>query len=211
MYRFFIKRFLDIVLSGIAILVLSPFIILAALLIRFKLGSPVIFKQIRPGKDGKLFVIYKFRSMSNAKDANGNLLPDADRLTNFGRVLRNSSIDELPELFNIFRGDMSIVGPRPLAVSYLPYYNEQEKHRHDVRPGLTGLAQINGRNALQWEKRFEYDLEYVNNISFCLDMKIILMTVKKVLKRQDIVTRGEGVTMDFDAYRRAQLRTQTKE
>ena len=184
---------------------------MVALLIRFKLGSPVVFKQTRPGKNGKLFVIYKFRSMSNAKDENGKLLPDADRLTNFGRTLRNTSVDELPELLNIFKGDMSIVGHRPLAVSYLPYYSEEEKHRHDVRPGLTGLAQVNGRNALQWEERFKYDLEYVKNISFCLDVKIILMTVKKVLKRQDIVTRGEGVTMDFDVYRRAQLRKQGKE
>ncbi len=205
MYRRFIKRFLDIIFSGLALVVLSPVIGIVAVLVRVKLGSPVIFKQIRPGKHEKLFPIYKFRSMSNAKDEHGELLPDADRLTHFGRVLRSTSLDELPELFNIFKGDMSIVGPRPLAVEYLPYYNEIEKHRHDVSPGLTGLAQVNGRNALQWEDRFKYDIEYVKNISFLLDAKIIFQTVGKVLKKQDIVTRGEGVTMDFDVYRKKQM------
>ena len=148
--------------------------------------------------------------MSNDKDLKGKLLPDADRLTSFGKFLRSTSLDEIPELFNIIKGDMSIVGPRPLAVSYLPYYDEQEQHRHDVRPGLTGLAQINGRNALQWEDRFKYDLEYVNNLSFWLDAKIIFLTVARVLKRQDVVTRGEGRTMDFDLYRKMQLNIQDK-
>ena len=205
MYRKFVKRLLDIVLSGFSLIALSPVIGIVAILVRIKLGSPVIFSQIRPGKHEKLFPIYKFRSMSNAKNEYGELLPDAQRLTHFGRVLRSTSLDELPELFNIFKGDMSIVGPRPLAVEYLPYYNDEEKHRHDVSPGLTGLAQVNGRNALQWEDRFRYDVEYVKTISFKLDVKIVLQTVEKVLRKQDIVTRGEGVTQDFDIYRKKQM------
>lgn len=204
MYKKYVKRLLDLILSGLALILLSPLMGLVAFLVKVKLGSPVIFKQIRPGRHEKLFPIYKFRSMSNAKDKNGDLLPDADRLTHFGRVLRSTSLDELPELFNIFKGDMSIVGPRPLAVEYLPFYNDEEKHRHDVSPGLTGLAQVNGRNALQWEERFKYDIEYVEKLSFLLDAKIVLTTVGKVLKKQDIVTRGEGVTMDFDVYRKEQ-------
>lgn len=204
MYKKYVKRILDVILSGLALILLSPLMGLVAFLVKVKLGSPVIFKQIRPGRHEKLFPIYKFRSMSNAKDKNGDLLPDADRLTHFGRVLRSTSLDELPELFNIFKGDMSIVGPRPLAVEYLPFYNDEEKHRHDVSPGLTGLAQVNGRNALQWEERFKYDIEYVEKLSFLLDAEIVLMTVGKVLKKQDIVTRGEGVTMDFDVYRKEQ-------
>ena len=177
MYKKYIKRLLDIAISLCSLLILSPVIMIVAILVRIKLGSPVIFKQDRPGKDGKIFKLYKFRSMSDKKDKNGKLLPDKDRLTKFGRILRSTSLDELPELVNILKGEMSLIGPRPLAVAYLPYYNEEEKHRHDVRPGLTGLAQINGRNALNWEERFSYDIEYVNNITFINDLKIIFKTI----------------------------------
>ena len=169
LYRDYIKRGLDFVLSGTAIVVLAPVLGVTALLVKNKLGSPVIFKQRRPGKDEKIFMMYKFRTMTDEKDADGKLLPDADRLTDFGKWLRSTSLDELPELFNIFKGDMSVVRPRPLAVAYLPYYNNEEKHRHDVLPGLTGLAQVNGRNNLTWEERFKYDLNYVGNISLLLD------------------------------------------
>ena len=165
-YERFIKRALDMILSGIAIIILSPILLIVAVLVKTKLGSPVIFKQERPGLNEKIFKMYKFRSMTDAKDENGELLPDEERLTSFGKKLRSTSLDELPELFNIFKGDMSIVGPRPLMVSYLPLYNEFQKHRHDVRPGLTGLAQISGRNLLSWKERFEKDISYVENISF---------------------------------------------
>lgn len=185
-YEKYIKRLLDIVLSGGALLVLSPVLLITALLVRVKLGSPVIFCQPRPGKDEKIFNLYKFRSMTDARDENGELLPDEIRLTKFGKLLRSTSLDELPELWNIFKGDMSIVGPRPLLVEYLPYYTEEEKLRHDVRPGLTGLAQVNGRNNLTWEQKFAYDLEYVNHLSLVNDVKIIIQTVKKVLVRADI-------------------------
>ena len=204
MYAKYIKRILDFILSLIALIVLSPVLLVVAILVRIKLGSPIIFKQQRHGKDEKIFTLYKFRTMTDKKDENGNLLPDSERLTKFGKVLRSTSLDELPELVNILKGDMSIVGPRPLAVQYLPYYNEKEGHRHDVKPGLTGLAQVNGRNALQWEERFKYDLKYVNNVSFKLDLKIICMTIKKVFKRENIVVRGTGKTEDFDTYRRKQ-------
>lgn len=204
MYKKFFKRFLDIVISLFALIVLSPVMLIVAILIRIKLGSPVIFKQERPGKDGKIFKLYKFRSMSDKKDENGKLLPDAERLTRFGKILRATSLDELPELVNILKGEMSLIGPRPLAVCYLPFYNETEKHRHDVRPGLTGLAQVNGRNALNWEDRFRYDIEYVNNITFINDVKILFKTVYKVFKRDGVVTRGTGKTIDFDEYRRKQ-------
>ena len=210
MYKKFVKRFLDIIISLTALIVLSPVLLIVAILVRIKLGSPVIFKQDRPGKDGKIFKLYKFRSMSDKKDENGKLLPDAERLTKFGKILRATSLDELPELVNILKGEMSLIGPRPLAVSYLPYYNEKEKHRHDVRPGLTGLAQINGRNALNWEERFSYDIEYVENISFINDLKILFKTVYKVFKRDGVVTRGTGKTIDFDEYRKAQLKEEKK-
>ncbi len=205
MYAKYVKRILDFLISLIAIIILSPIYLIVAILVRFKLGSPVIFKQKRPGKDGKIFTLYKFRSMSDKKDENGNLLPDKDRLTKFGKVLRSTSLDELPELVNILKGEMSLIGPRPLAVSYLPYYNEKEKHRHDVRPGLTGLAQINGRNNLNWEDRFAYDIEYVNNITFINDVKIFFKTFIKVFKKEDISVRGTGKTIDFDEYRKQQL------
>ena len=204
MYKKIIKRFLDILISLFGLIILSPVFLIVAILVRIKLGSPVFFKQERPGKDEKIFKLYKFRSMSDKKDENGKLLPDKERLTRFGKILRSTSLDELPELFNILKGDMSLIGPRPLAVSYLPYYNEKEKHRHDVRPGLTGLAQINGRNALNWEERFKYDIEYVNNITFMTDIKIFFKTFIKVLKKEDVVVRGTGNTIDFDEYRRLQ-------
>lgn len=204
MYRKYIKRILDFLLSLMAIIILSPILMIIAILVRIKLGAPIIFKQERPGLNEKIFTLYKFRTMTSEKNEKGELLPDDVRLTKFGRTLRSLSIDELPELFNILKGDMSIVGPRPLAVAYLPYYNEKEKHRHDVRPGLTGLAQVNGRNTLQWEKRFSYDIEYVNNISFVEDFKIIFLTISEVFKRKNIVVRGTGNIIDFDEYRKNQ-------
>lgn len=205
MYKKYIKRLLDIVISLSALILLSPIMLIVAILVKMKLGSPVIFKQERPGKDEKMFKLYKFRSMSDKKDEKGNLLSDEERLTKFGKILRTTSLDELPEFVNILKGEMSLIGPRPLAVCYLPYYNENEKHRHDVRPGLTGLAQVNGRNALNWEERFAYDIEYVNNITFINDLKILFKTVYKVLKKEDVVTRGTGKTIDFDKYRKAQI------
>ena len=185
-YEKFVKRFLDIFFSGMALIILSPILFVTAILVRVKLGSPVIFCQERPGKDEKIFKLHKFRSMSDARDENGELLPDEIRLGRFGRTLRATSLDELPELWDIFRGKMSIVGPRPLLVEYLPYYTENERHRHDVRPGLTGLAQINGRNTLTWEQKFAYDLEYVQHISFITDLRILLGKVGKVLNRSGV-------------------------
>lgn len=185
-YEKYIKRLLDILLSGTALIVLSPVMLVTAILIRIKLGAPVIFCQLRPGKDEKIFKLHKFRSMSDARDENGELLPDAERLGRFGKILRATSLDELPELWDIFRGKMSIVGPRPLLVEYLPYYTEDERHRHDVRPGLTGLAQVNGRNTLTWEQKFAYDLNYVQHISFETDVGIFLSTIGKVLNRTGV-------------------------
>lgn len=195
MYRHFIKRLLDFLLSFLAIIILSPVYIIVAILVRIKLGSPVIFCQERPGKDEKIFKMYKFRSMTNKTDENGDLLPDDVRLTKFGKLLRSTSLDELPELFNILKGDMSIVGPRPLLVKYLPRYNEHQKHRHDVRPGFTGYAQVHGRNAISWEEKFDLDVYYTKYISFLLDVKIILKTVKVVLFREGI-TSDTSVTME---------------
>lgn len=197
MYQKYIKRLLDILISLTAIVVLSPVYLVLWLLVRVKLGSPAIFTQQRPGKDGEIFKLYKFRSMTNERDEDGNLLPDAVRLTSFGKKLRATSLDELPELFNILKGDMSLVGPRPLLVQYLPLYNEEQRHRHDVRPGLTGLAQINGRNAITWQKKFAYDVEYVRNVSFLLDIKILLGTVTAVLKRDGISSANEATTEFF--------------
>ena len=196
LYRKYIKRLLDIILSLTAIICLSPVLLITALLVRVKLGSPVIFRQQRPGLNGKIFGLCKFRSMTDERDAEGNLLSDEVRLTSFGKKLRATSLDELPELFNILKGEMSVVGPRPLLVQYLPLYNEKQKHRHDVLPGLTGLAQVNGRNAITWEKKFEYDVEYVRNLSFLLDVKIILMTVGKVFHREGINSETSA-TMEF--------------
>ncbi len=206
MYKKYVKRLLDILISLFGLIFLSPIILIVTILVRIKLGSPVIFKQDRPGKDGKIFRLYKFRSMSDKKDENGKLLPDSERLTKFGKILRATSLDELPELVNILKGEMSLIGPRPLAVCYLPYYNETERHRHDVRPGLTGLAQINGRNTLNWEERFAYDIKYVNNITFINDLKILFKTFYKVVKKDGVVTRGTGKTIDFDEYRKNQLK-----
>ena len=183
MYKNGAKRMLDMALSLCGIIVLSPVYLVLWVLIRCKLGKPVLFTQERPGKKEKIFKLYKFRSMTDERDENGQLLPDEVRLTRFGKLLRSTSLDELPELFNILKGDMSLIGPRPLLVKYLPYYTEEERHRHDVRPGLTGLAQVNGRNALGWEDRFAYDLEYVEKCSLLMDLKVLGMTVGKVLKR----------------------------
>ena len=205
MYKYFFKRLLDFVLSLLAIIVLSPVLLITAILVRTKLGSPVIFKQERPGKNEKIFTLYKFRTMTDEKDEEGNLLPDEIRLTKFGKLLRSTSLDELPELFNILLGDMSIVGPRPLLVSYLPYYNEEEKHRHDVRPGLTGLAQVSGRNYIAWDDRFKKDVEYVNNQSFLLDVKVIINTIKIVLKKSDIATDTRTVESNFAEERKAKI------
>lgn len=186
MYQKYIKRLLDILMSAAGIVVLSPVMLVTAFLVRIKLGSPVIFKQKRPGKDEKIFEMYKFRSMTDARDKDGKLLPDEVRLTAFGKKLRATSLDELPELFNILKGDMSVVGPRPLLVEYLPRYSEEQRHRHDVRPGLTGLAQVKGRNAISWEEKFRWDLKYVRKITFAHDVGILLETVRIVLRRKGI-------------------------
>lgn len=201
MYQKCFKRVLDIVLSGLALILLSPMILITTILVKFKLGSPVIFKQERPGKDEKLFKLLKFRTMTDEKDKNGNLLSDEERLTKFGRKLRTTSLDELPELINIFKGDMSIVGPRPLLIRYLPFYKEEEKIRHSVRPGLTGLAQINGRNNVDWDERLSYDVKYVKHITFCEDVRIIFQTIGKVLKRSDIASGEQLIIQDLDKER----------
>lgn len=192
LYEKGIKRFLDAFLSTGALIIFSPIFIILAILVRIKLGSPVLFTQDRPGKDEKIFKLYKFRTMTNQRDEKGNLLPDDVRLTRFGRILRSTSLDELPELINIINGDMAIIGPRPLLVEYLPYYTDEEHHRHDIRPGLTGWAQVNGRNAIHsWEERFQYDLEYVNHVTFAMDLKVLFTTVSKVIKRSDIQVGSE--------------------
>ena len=205
MYAKHIKRPLDFTLSLIAIIILSPLLLTVAILVRIKLGKPVIFKQQRPGKNEKIFTLYKFRTMTNKKDENGNLLPDEQRLTKFGKTLRSTSLDELPELINILKGDMAIVGPRPLLVEYLNLYNEEQKHRHDVRPGLTGLAQISGRNSIEWEKKFEEDVEYVNNITFIQDTKIILETFIRVFKRDGINQEGNATTKKFEGTKKEKI------
>ncbi len=194
-YRKFIKRPMDIILSLCAIIVLSPILINVMILVKLKLGSPVLFKQKRPGLNEKIFTMYKFRTMTDEKDENGELLPNHIRLTKFGRILRATSLDELPELFNILRGDMSIIGPRPLLIEYLPLYNVKQKRRHDVSPGLSGLAQVNGRNTISWEEKFNYDVEYVESISFLLDLKLIIQTFFKVFKREG-VNKSDNVTME---------------
>ncbi len=192
LYERLFKRFLGAFLSSGALIVLSPVLLVTAILVRIKLGSPVLFTQDRPGKDEKIFKLYKFRSMTNQRDEYGKLLPDDVRLTKFGRILRSTSLDELPELLNIIKGDMAVIGPRPLLVEYLPYYTEEEHRRHDVRPGLTGWAQVNGRNAIHsWEERFQYDLEYVNHVTLAMDVKVLFITVIKVIKRSDIQVGSE--------------------
>lgn len=204
MYNRFIKRLFDILISLTGIVVLSPLLLVLWVLVVVKLGKPALFTQERPGRNEKVFKLYKFRSMTDERGENGELLPDEIRLTRFGRLLRSTSLDELPELFNILKGDMSLIGPRPLLVRYLPYYTEAERHRHDVRPGLTGLAQVNGRNALGWEDRFAYDLEYVNHLTLRMDLKIIAMTVGKVLKRSGTLSGADQTVADFDVYRKGQ-------
>ena len=197
MYKLFFKRFFDFILSLIAIIMLSPVYLIVIVLVRIKLGSPVFFTQKRPGKDEKIFKMYKFRTMTNEVDENGNLLPDDKRLTKFGKLLRSTSLDELPELFNILKGDMSIVGPRPLLVRYLPLYNEYQKHRHDARPGFTGWAQCNVRNSISSEEKFDLDVYYVNHITFLLDVKIIFKTVKTVLCREGISSEASATMEEF--------------
>ena len=197
MYKRFVKRCLDFLLSLAALIILSPVLLLVAILVRCKLGSPILFKQKRPGLHEKIFCMYKFRTMTDAKDADGNLLPDEVRLTKFGKLLRSTSLDELPELFNILKGDMAIVGPRPLLVQYLPRYNERQHHRHDVRPGFTGLAQVNGRNSISWQEKFEWDVRYVENVSFLMDLRIIAKTVKVVLKRDGISSETSATMEEF--------------
>ena len=194
-YNRFIKRILDFLLSFIAIVLLSPIWIVIAILVKIKLGSPIIFRQDRPGKDESIFHMYKFRSMTDERDKNGKLLPDEMRLTTFGKILRSTSLDELPELFNILKGDMSIVGPRPLLVKYLPLYTEEQKRRHLVKPGITGLAQVNGRNAISWESKFELDCEYVRRVTFIGDLKIVFKTISTVFRREGI-NSGTSETME---------------
>ena len=207
-YERFIKRPLDCLLSSLALIILSPVMLITAILVRTKLGSPILFSQERPGLHEKLFKIYKFRTMTDKRDANGNLLPDAERLTKFGKILRSTSLDELPELFNIAKGDMAIVGPRPLLTQYLPYYRPEERERHAIRPGLTGYAQIHGRNFVMWDERCALDVQYAKKITFIGDVKIILQTVIKVLKRSDI---AEKRIPPLDQVRREELEKQTKE
>ena len=197
MYKRFVKRCLDFLLSLAALIILSPVLLLVAILVRCKIGSPILFKQKRPGLHEKIFCMYKFRTMTDAKDVDGNLLPDEVRLTKFGKLLRSTSLDELPELFNILKGDMAIVGPRPLLVQYLPRYNERQHHRHDVRPGFTGLAQVNGRNSISWQEKFEWDVRYVENVSFLMDLRIIAKTVKVVLKRDGISSETSATMEEF--------------
>ncbi len=199
-----VKRILDFICALTLLVILVPLFLLIIIIIYVNLGSPVFFRQVRPGKDEEAFQLIKFRSMNNKKDANGELLPDKDRLTKFGLFLRKSSLDELPELWCILKGDMSFVGPRPLSIKYLPYYTEKEARRHNVRPGLTGLAQIRGRNDLDWNERLKYDVEYVGNVTLCNDIKILFKTVVKVLKQEDVIVAGTGRVGDLDEVRPVQ-------
>lgn len=196
-YAKYVKRAIDVFISIMVLILFWWVYAILALIVRLNLGSPVLFTQDRPGKDGKLFKLYKFRSMSNARDKDGNLLPDKERLNKFGRLLRSTSLDELPELFNMLKGDMSLIGPRPLLVKYLDYYNDYENRRHEVRPGLTGLAQVSGRNAATWKERFQKDIEYVDHISFKLDVKIFFLTIKKVFVREGIEYKDTGTILDY--------------
>lgn len=196
-YERYIKRLQAIVLSLIAIIILSPILLITYLLVRVKFGKPAIFIQKRVGKDGKVFDLYKFRTMTNQRDEDGKLLPDDQRLTSFGKKLRSTSLDELPELFNILKGDMALIGPRPLLVKYLPLYNDEQARRHEVRPGLTGYAQVNGRNTITWEDRFKLDVEYVDNVTFLNDWKIIFKTIKTVFRREGISEKGSATMDEF--------------
>lgn len=198
----YIKRILDIISSLLAIIILSPLLGVLTVIGAFEMKGNPFFTQERPGKDEKIFKLVKFRTMTNAKDENGELLSDAERLTKYGKFLRNTSLDELPELFNILKGDMSVIGPRPLLVQYLPYYTEEERHRHDVRPGLTGWAQVNGRNNITWEEKFAWDVKYVNEMNLILDIKILFQTVFNVLKRDDVVVDSYEVEPNLDDVRR---------
>lgn len=200
MYAKYIKRILDFVLSLVALIVLSPVLLIVAILVRVKLGSPVIFKQQRPGKNEKIFTLYKFRTMTDKKDENGNLLPDSERLTKFGKFLRSTSLDELPELVNILKGDMAIVGPRPQLIKDMVFMTQEQRKRHLVRQGLTGLAQVNGRNNITWEEKLDYDLKYIDNITFVGDIKIVLKTVVKVFNKEDIATDGMETAEDLGDY-----------
>ena len=193
MYQKWLKRLIDIVVSAAGIIVLSPVLLILWILVRVKLGKPAIFTQERPGKDEKIFKLYKFRSMTDERDEKGELLPDEVRLTAFGEKLRGTSLDELPELFNILKGDMSLIGPRPLLVGYLPYYTKREQLRHSVRPGLTGLAQVSGRNFIAWDDRLAKDVEYVENLSLLMDLKILLRTVMVVFKKEDVAVETDSV------------------
>lgn len=195
LYRLYFKRPMDFILSLLAIIILSPVFIITGILVRTKLGSPILFKQNRPGLDEKIFTMYKFRTMTDQKDENGELLPDHIRLTKFGKMLRATSLDELPELFNILKGDMSIIGPRPLLVQYLPLYSAHQQRRHEVRPGLSGYAQVNGRNSISWEEKFDLDVQYVDNVTFINDVRIIIMTIKKVFIK-DGISSESSVTME---------------
>ena len=197
MYRKYFKRILDIVCSLGFILCFWWLYIVVAILVKRKLGSPVIFKQQRPGLNGKIFTMYKFRSMTDAKDKNGNLLSDAERLPKFGKLLRATSLDEIPEFINVLKGDMSLIGPRPLLVEYLERYNDEQKRRHEVRPGVTGWAQVNGRNAISWEEKFKYDVEYVDKLNFLLDMKIVFLTIKKIVVKEGISQEGNATMEKF--------------
>ena len=198
MYRNFIKHLFDKILALILIILFSPVMLITAILIHLKMGRPIIFTQERPGYKGKIFKIYKFRTMTNEKDKNGELLPDEMRLKGIGKIIRSLSLDELPQLFNVLKGDMSFIGPRPLLVEYLPLYNKDQKKRHDVLPGITGLAQVKGRNSISWKKKFRYDVFYVKNVSFCLDLYIIYLTIIKVLKRDGISQEGKATMEKFN-------------
>lgn len=200
MYARYIKRWLDFILSLLAIVILSPILLIVALLVRIKLGSPVIFKQKRPGLHEKIFTLYKFRTMTDEKDKDGNLLSDDQRLTKFGKLLRSTSLDELPELFNILKGNMSFIGPRPLLVKDMIFMSNKQRKRHTIRPGLSGLAQVNGRNNISWEDKFSWDLKYIENITFLEDINLVLQTIKKVFKRADINRKGTDSDIDFGDY-----------
>lgn len=205
MYAKYMKRLLDILLSLTILIVLSPLLLVLCILVCSKLGSPIFFKQERPGLHEKIFTMYKFRTMTDKRDAEGNLLPDKDRLTKFGKLLRATSLDELPEFFNILKGDMSFIGPRPLLVSYLPYYTETEALRHTVRPGLTGLAQVSGRNFLDWDRRLAKDVEYVKGLSFQMDLKVLFLTVKVVFDRSDVAEDTSQAEGNFARIRQERL------
>lgn len=204
-YEKYFKRALDVFCGLAALLVFWWLYVLVAILVRIKLGSPVLFRQERPGKNEKVFRLYKFRTMTDARDENGNLLPDEVRLTKFGRALRATSLDELPEVFNILKGEMSVIGPRPLTIQYLPYYSEEERRRHDVRPGLSGLAQVNGRNFIDWDHRLALDVQYVKKITFLGDLRIILQTALKFVKKEDVAVDTNKVEPNFAEERRSKM------